>query len=84
MPLPNEVDLKEFKKPIRNLKRTDRAERKQPTYNGSFSYFDRLTFQVGNEQKQTISLVTKLITVHTGVFTYQPKIIHWIIVPEKP
>ena len=83
MPLTEEVVLSESKESIRNLKRTDPAEMKQSSYSGSFTYFDRLIFQVRTEQKQTTSTVTTLITAHTGVFIYQPKNNDWIIGLEK-
>ena len=51
----------------------DTAESNQYSYNGSFTFFDRLSFWVQIEKKQTPSTVFKLNTVHTGVFTYQPK-----------
>ena len=60
------------KKSSRNPNGTDSAELNQNSNNGSFAYFDKLTFQAQIEKKQTPFTVTKLNTVHAGVFTYQP------------
>ena len=66
------------KKTIRNHNGTDSAELNQYACNGSFSYFDRLSFQLQIEKKQTPFTVTNLNTAHTGVFTYQPDECDWI------
>ena len=56
----------------------DSAGLNQYSYRGSFTYFDTLGFQVEIEKKQTPFTITKLNTVHTGVFTYQPAKYEWI------
>ena len=63
-----------YKNTIRNFIGTDSAERNQYSYIDSFTLFLRLNFQVQIEKKQTLFNVTKLNTVHNGVFTYKPKI----------
>ena len=68
--LPKELHLKECKTDMPNFSGTNIAELKQSFYNGSFKYFGRMGFQVQIEKKQTPFTVTKLNTVHTGVFTY--------------
>ena len=66
------------KKTIRNLNVAESAELNQYLYNGSFTYFIRLSFQVQTEKKKTQFTVTELNTVDTGVFTYQPNKYDWI------
>ena len=51
-PLPTELNPNENKKPIRNLSATVSVELNQYSYNGSFSYFEGLSFQVQIEKKQ--------------------------------
>ena len=77
LPLPKELNPNDCKTIVRNLNGTDNAELNQYTYNGSFTYFDRLSFPVQIQKNQTLFTVTKLNTVHTGVFTYQPNTIDW-------
>ena len=72
MALAQELDPNDCKNVIRNLNVMDSAELNKYSCNGSFTYFDRLSFQVQIEKKQTPFSVTKLNTVHTGVFTHQP------------
>ena len=55
----------------------------QYSYCGSFTYFDGQSFQVQIEKKQTPFTPTKLNTVPTGVFTYQPNSYDWIIRTEN-
>ena len=62
----------------RNVNGTDRDELNQHSYNSSFTYFDTLGFQVQTEKTQTPITVSKLNTVHTGVFNYQPNNYDWI------
>ena len=50
-PLPTELNPNENKKPIRKLSATDSVELEQYSFNGSFSYFEGLSFQVQNEKK---------------------------------
>ena len=78
MPLPKQLNPKDRKGIIRNLDGTDSAELNQFSYNGSFIYFDRLSFQVEIEEEQTPFTVTKMNTVQTGVLTYQLNIYDWI------
>ena len=72
MPLPKELDPREYKNKIRKPYEPDNAELNQNSYNGSFTIFDTLSFQNQIKKKQMPFTVTKLNTVHTGVFTYQP------------
>ena len=72
LPLPKEPDPNESKIFIRNLDGTDWDELKQKSYNGSFGYLDRLSFQVQKETEQTPVTVIKLTTAHTDLFIYQP------------
>ena len=51
---------------------TDTADLNKFPSNLCFTFFDRVNFHVQNEKKQTPVTVTKLNTVHTGVFIYQP------------
>ena len=81
--LPKELNPIVCKNIIRNLNKTDNAERNQFTQNGSFTYFDRLSFHVQNEKKHIPFSVTKLNIVHTGVFVSQPNNYHWITGPEN-
>ena len=83
MPCPNELDHIEGKKTIRNLNGTDSAELSQYTYKGSFTYFDRMRFQVQTEKKKTPFTVTEMNFVGTGVFTYQPNNYDWITSTEN-
>ena len=46
-------------------------------YGGSLTCFERLSFQVQIEMKQTPFTGTKLDTVHTGGNTYQQKNYRW-------
>ena len=78
MPLPKEVDPKDCKNMIRNLNRTDSVEMDQQTFNGSFTYSDILHFQGLLEKEEVHLTVTKLNTVLTGVFTYQPDNFIWV------
>ena len=73
MPYIRELVPIESKNFVRNLNGTDNAELNQYSQNGSFTYFDRLSFQVQINKKQTSFTVTKLNTLHTGVFTYRQK-----------
>ena len=72
MLLPKKMDPNEQKNNIRNFKSTDSVELNQYFYNGSFTYFDGLSFQVQIEKKQLPSTVTKLNTVQIGISTDQP------------
>ena len=62
--------LMNVKKTIRNLNGTDSAELNQFCKNASLTFFGRLSFQVQIEKKHMPFTVSKLNTVHTGVFTY--------------
>ena len=77
-PLPKELDTNDCKTTIRNVNGTDSADLNQFCYNGSFSYFDRLCFDVQTGKKQTPFIVFNLNALHTGVFTYQPNNDDWI------
>ena len=63
---------------IQNLNGTDSAKLNQNSYNGFSTHFERMSFQVQTEMKQPPFTVTKKNTVHTGVFTRQPKNYDWI------
>ena len=78
MPQPKELNPNKCQKFFQKLGATDSVELNQFFYKGSFTYFDRLSFQVQIEKKQTLFAVTKQKIVQTGVFTYQPKICDWI------
>ena len=55
----------------------------QYSYNGSATYFGRLSFQLQIEKKQMLFTVINLNTVHTGVFTYQAINFVWIVCPKS-
>ena len=78
MQLPKERDYNECDNFFRNLNSTDSAELNQKFLNRNVTYFHRMRFQVQIEKKRTPFTVTVLDTVHTGVFTYQPKSYDWI------
>ena len=59
MPLPKKLDPNESINIIRNVNGTDSAELNQNCYNGSFTHFDRMSFQVQIEKKQPLSLEVK-------------------------
>ena len=61
------------KKFIRNLNGTGSAEPNRNSFKSSFTYFDRLRFQLQIEKKKVPFAVTKMKTVRTGVFIYHPK-----------
>ena len=75
--LTKELDPKERKNIIRNLISTDSAELNQYSSEGSFTYFDRLSFHDHIEKKRTPITLTKMKTVLTGVFTYKTSIYDW-------
>ena len=54
VPLPKELDPIEGKNTIRYLNGRDSAELNQSFYNGSFSYFNRLSFQVQTEKETSV------------------------------
>ena len=78
MQLPKERDYNECDNFIRNLISTDSAELNQKFLNRNVTCFHRMRFQIQIEKKRTPFTVTVLDTVHTGVFTYQPKSYDWI------
>ena len=80
MPLPKKLDPHKNKKNWFLIGRESNAL-DLCSYNGSFTYSVRLSFQVQIEQEQYLFTITKLKTVRTGVFDYQPKITNWIIDP---
>ena len=71
MPLPEELDPNERKYVFQKLLGTWSPQLNQFSQKGSFTFYDRLNFEKQIEKKPTASIVTKLITSHTGVFTYQ-------------
>ena len=73
-----EKDHSEGKYSFRKPNGTDSAEINHYSHYSSSYYFDRLSFQVEIEKKQTPFLVTILNTVHTAVFTNQPNSYDWI------
>ena len=70
MHLPKTLDPNECKKIFVNPNGNNNAELNQFSYNGSFSYFAKLSFQVQIEKRKTPITVTKLNVVNTGVLTY--------------
>ena len=77
MPLPKQLEPTECKTSIQNPNGTDSTELNQHFYNSSLNYFDRLSFQVQIEKKQTSFTVTNLNTVLIGVFNYQTNNYDW-------
>ena len=53
MPLPKELDLNEYSNVFRNPNGTNSAELNQNFYHVSFTFFDRLSFQVQIKNEQT-------------------------------
>ena len=82
MPVLEKLDPAECKFSFRNLNGLDSAEINQYSNKGAFTFFDRLTFEVQIEKRQTPFTVINLNTVNTGVFTYQPKNYDWITSTE--
>ena len=83
IPLSKELRPNECKNFIRNLNGTNGVELNQYSLYGSFTYFNRLRFQVQTEKKQNLFTETRLNTVHTGVFTYQSKQYKYNTGPSK-
>ena len=83
MPLPEEINPNECKNVIRNFIRANSPERKQNTFFGFLTFFDRLSFQVQTRKNRTPVNVIKLNTVNSGVFTYQPNNYDWTTSTEK-
>ena len=77
MPLSKELDPNECKKFNRSPNAMDSPELNQYAFKQSFTYFDRLCFQVAIEEGQFPATVTKVITVHTAAFTHQPDKYNW-------
>ena len=75
MTIPKELDPTECKNIIRFLNGTDSPELNQYSYNGFFTYFtdQPISFQAEIERKQNPFTVTKLNTVHRGVFHLSTK-----------
>ena len=72
MPCPDELYHIECKKTIRNLNGTDSAELSQYSYNGSFTDYDRRSFQFQNGKKKTPFTVTKMNTVDMAISSINP------------
>ena len=72
-PLPKDLNPNVCKNDIQNLNGTVSLELNQQLQNGFSTFFVGLSSQIRIERKETPFSVTKLITVHMGVFTYQPK-----------
>ena len=71
-PLSEELFPKECESIIHNFNAIESLELNENCYNGSVTYFDRQSFQVQIEEKQTPFTANKLNNVNNGVFTYQP------------
>ena len=83
MPAPKQLDPIECKNIIRNLIGTDNPDLKKKQFdNGSFTCFDRLSFQVQIGERPNPFTVTKLKIVLNGVFTLQLIIYDWISRPK--
>ena len=74
LPLLKQLDPNESIKIIQNVKGTDSPELNEYSYYGSFTYSEKLSFQIEIEMKQVPFTPIKLNTVGNGVFTYQPNI----------
>ena len=82
-PLSKELGSNESKRFICNPKETDSAAVSLHYINGSFTYFDILSFQVQIEKKHNFFTIIKLSFVHTGVFTNQPTKYDGIVFPKN-
>ena len=66
MPLAQELNPIECKNVIQNFNETDIPQLNQLSFNGSFTFLDRLSFQVQIDKKQTAFTVGKFTTAHNG------------------
>ena len=69
IPLPKDLNPNVCKNDIQNLNRTVSLGMNQQLHIGFSTFFVRLSSQIQIERKEGPFSVTKLITVHMGVFT---------------